>query len=48
MWDRPCLRIVDPRDGPIVNVAISVAIVFFSMVLIVLTKVVEKRYGGRE
>ncbi len=35
------------QDYPLAN-AISVAIVFFSMVLIVLTKVVEKRYGGRE
>ncbi len=35
------------QDYPLAN-AISVAIVFFSMVLIVLTKVVENRYGGRE
>jgi raffinose/stachyose/melibiose transport system permease protein len=28
--------------------AIAMAIVVFSMILIVLTKLVEKRYGGRE
>ncbi len=34
-------------DFPLAN-AISLSIVLFSMVLIVLTKLVEKRYGGKE
>ncbi|HET6449878.1 MAG TPA: sugar ABC transporter permease [Spirochaetia bacterium] len=34
-------------DFPLAN-AISLAIVIFSMVLIVITKLVERRYGGRE
>jgi raffinose/stachyose/melibiose transport system permease protein len=34
-------------DYPLAN-AIALSIVIFSFILIVLTKVAEKRYGGRE
>ena len=44
MYDR---AFMGAPDYPLAN-AIALAIVLFSLILIVMTKIVEQRYGGRE
>ena len=44
MYDRAFMR---APHYPLAN-AIALAIVIFSLILVMLTKVVERRYGGRE